>query len=111
MIEAAVKAYLQVKARQPDLSRALYLIAMEFDERGLVEAAVQRAEQATVAMPATTTDGRFADPHAVIRLLFAAIHGMLWMFYEREIASMIGEDGERQLTMMCRSYVAASKAA
>src|SRR5688572_19401608 len=85
MIEAAVKAYLQVKAKQPEASRALYLIAIELDSRGLVEAAIRRAEQAIAAMLATASDGRFSDPRAVARMLFAAIHGTVRMFYEREI--------------------------
>ena len=106
--EAAVKAYLQVKAQQPEVSRALYLVALELDGRGLVEAAIQRAERAIAAMLSTASDGRFADPHAVARHLFAAIHGTVRMFYERELPPTIGGEAERQLTMMCRSYVAAA---
>jgi len=108
MTEAAVKAYLQVKAKDPEISRALYLIAIELDARGPVEAAIQRAEQAIAAMLATAIDGRFADPHAVARILFAAIHGTVRMFYERELPPMIGGDVERQLTTMCCSYVASA---
>jgi AcrR family transcriptional regulator len=108
MTEAAVKAYLQVKARQPEVSRALYLVALELDGRGLVEAAIQRAERAIAAMLSTASDGRFSDPHAIARHLFAAIHGTVRMFYERELPPAIGGEAERQLTMMCRSYVAAT---
>jgi AcrR family transcriptional regulator len=109
MTEGAVKAYLQVKAEEPEVSRALYLVALELDERGLVEAAIQRAEQAIATMLSTASDGRFSDPHSVARLLFAAIHGTVRMFYERQIPPLIGGEVERQLTMMCRSYVAAAK--
>lgn len=105
MTEAAVKAYLQVKAEQPEVSRALYLIVAELDAQKLVEAAIQRAEQAIAAMLATASDGCFSDPHAVARVLFAAIHGTVRMFYERDLPPLIGGDIERQLTMMCRSYV------
>jgi AcrR family transcriptional regulator len=108
MTAAAVKAYLQVKAKQPEASRALYLIAIELDSRGLVEAAIKRAEQAIAAMLATARDGRFCDPRAVARMLFAAIHGTVRMFYEREISPAIRRDVERQLTVMCCSYVAAT---
>lgn len=109
MTEGAVKAYLQVKAEEPEVSRALYLVALELDERGLVEAAIRRAEHAIATMLSTASDGRFSDPHAVARLLFAAIHGTVRMFYEREIPPLIGGEVERQLTTMCRSYVAAAK--
>lgn len=108
MVEAAVKAYLEVKAEQPEASRALYLIAVEFDTRGLVEAAIGRAEQAIAGMLSTAGDGRFADPPAIARLLFAAIHGTVRMFYERELPPLLGGEVERQLTMMCRAYVAAA---
>jgi hypothetical protein len=108
MTAAAVKAYLQVKATQPEVSRALYLIAIELDSRGLVEAAIQRAEKAIAMMLATASDGRFSDPHAVARTLFAAIHGTVRMFYERALPPLIGGEEARQLTMMCRSYVAAA---
>jgi AcrR family transcriptional regulator len=108
MTEGAVKAYLRVKAQQPEVSRALYLIAIELDSRGLVEAAIQRAERAIAGMLSTASDGRFSDPHAVARTLFAAIHGTVRMFYEREIPPTAGGEIARQLTMMCRSYVAAA---
>lgn len=108
MIEAAVKAYLQVKAQEPEISRALYIVAMDLGARGLIEAAIQRAERAIAAMLATASDGRFSDPHAVARLLFAAIHGTVRMFYERDLPPRIGGEVERQLTTMCRSYVAAA---
>jgi AcrR family transcriptional regulator len=108
MTEAAVKAYLQVKAAQPEVSRALYLIAMELDSRGLVEAAINRAEQAIAAMLSTASDGRFSDPHAVARALFAAIHGTVRMFYERHMPPAIDGEVANQLTMMCRSYVGAA---
>jgi AcrR family transcriptional regulator len=108
MVEAAVKAYLRVKAQQPEVSRALYLIAIELDSRGLVEAAIQRAEQAIAAMLSTASDGRFSDSRAVARHLFAAIHGTVRMFYERDLPPTIDGEAQRQLTMMCRSYVAAT---
>lgn len=111
MIEAAVKAYLQMKAKQPDVSRALYYIALELDARALIESAIQRAERAIASMLATASDGRFSDPHAVARILFAAIHGTVRMGYEREMPPLLGGEGERQLTMMCRSYVAAASRA
>jgi AcrR family transcriptional regulator len=108
MTEAVVKAYLREKAKQPEVSRALYLIAIELDTRGLVEAAIQRAEQAIATMLSTASDSRFTDPEAVARTLFAAIHGTVRMFYERDIPASAGGKIGRQLTMMCRSYVAAA---
>lgn len=108
MTEAAVKAYLQVKAQQPEISRALYYVVTELDARGLVEAAIQRAERAIAAMLSTASDGRFSDPHAVARTLFATIHGTVRMFYERELTPVMRGEAESQLMTMCRSYVVAA---
>lgn len=108
MTEGAVQAYLQVKAEQAEASRALYRIAIELDSRGLVEAAIQRAEHAIAAMLATASDGRFSNTRAVARMLFAAIHGTVRMFYEREIPPAIRREIERHLTVMCCSYVTAA---
>lgn len=108
MTEGAVKAYLKVKAEQAETSRALYRIAMDLDSRGLVEAAIQRAEHAIAAMLATASDGRFSNARAVARMLFTAIHGTVRMFYEREIPPKIRKEVERHLRVMCCSYVAAA---
>ena len=108
MIEAAVKAYMQVKADDPEASRALYFVVNELGAISLVETAIQRAERAIAAMLSTASDGDLADPQAVARQLFAAVHGTLRMFYERDLPLIIGSDVEKQLTTMCRSYVAAA---
>ena len=108
MTEAAVRAYLQVKADEPEISRALYAIVTELDAYRLVEAAIQRAERALAAMLSSAADGDFADPHAVARLLFAAVHGTLRMLYERDLPPVIGSDMESQLMTMCRAYIAAA---
>ncbi|GAB1583301.1 TetR/AcrR family transcriptional regulator [Phyllobacterium phragmitis] len=108
MIEGVVQAYLQVKAEEAAISRALYYIVIELDARELVDKAIWRAERAIAAMLSTANDGQFSDPQAIARVVFAAIHGTVRMFYERDLPPMAGGDVERQLTMMCRSYVAAA---
>lgn len=108
MTAATVRYYLSVKAENPEAARALYLVAMELDSRGLVEAAIVRAENAIAAMLASAADGRFPAPLPVARSLFAAIHGTFRMFYERELAPAIAGEAERQLALMCRAYVAAA---
>ena len=109
MAEAVVKAYLRVKTQRCEVSRALYLIAIELDARGLIEDATQRGEEAIAAMLSSASDGRFPDPHVVAQTLLAAINGTVRAFYERDLPPAIGGEVERQLTLMCRSYLAAAR--
>lgn len=109
MAEAVVKAYLQAKTRESEVSSVLYLVAVEFDARELIEAATLRGEEAIAAMLSTASDGHFGDPYLVARTLLAAIHGAVRTFYERDMPPTIGGEAERQLTLMCRSYLFAAR--
>ncbi len=107
MAEAVVKAYLKAKTRQCEVSRALYLIAIELDARGAVETATRRGEQALSVMLSTADDGYFPDPDVVAQIWLAAVYGTVRAFYERDLPPMIGGEVERQLTIMSCSYLAA----
>ena len=111
MAEAVVKAYLQAKTRRCEVSRALYLIAIELDAGGLIEAATRRGEQTIAAMLSTTSDGHFPEPHLVAQTLLAAVNGTVRTFYERNLPPAMGGEVESQLTIMCRSYLAAASRA
>ncbi len=108
MAEALVKGYLQAKMKQNNVSRALYLIAIELDAGGLVDAATRRGEHAIAAMLATADARQFPDPDVVGQTLLAAVYGTVRAFYERGVAPEVGGDIERQLTILCRSYLAAA---
>ena len=108
MAEAVVKSYVQAKAKQIEVSSALYLVAAEFDARDLIEAATRRGEEAIAAMLSTARDSNFDDPHVLARTLLAAVHGTVRASYERNRAPEIGGEVDRQLTLMCRSYLAAA---
>lgn len=111
MVVAAVSAYLQAKRRQCEVSRALYLIAVELDARTLIEATTRRGEQAIAAMLSTASDCRYSDPHVVAQTMLAAILGTVRAFYERDLPPAIGGEVGQQLTIMCRSYLAAASSA
>ena len=108
MAEAVVKAYLRAKTRQCDITRALYLIVIELDARELVETATRRGEQAIAAMLATAIDGHFPNLHIVAQTLLAAVNGTMRAFHERGLPLAMGGEVEQQLTVMCRSYLAAA---
>ena len=108
MAEAVATAYLRAKAQQHEVSRALYLIAIELDAGRSITYATRRAERAIVEMLLTASDGRFPDPPLVSQVLLAAISGAVRAFYEQDAFSGIGGEVERELVAMCRSYLAAA---
>jgi AcrR family transcriptional regulator len=105
--EAVVKAYLQAKMVQAEISPALYRIAMELDARELIEAATQRSATAIEGMLSTSGDGRFVDPSLVAQTLTAALYGTVPAFCHRVLSRADGIEAERQLTIMFRSYLVA----
>jgi AcrR family transcriptional regulator len=106
--EAVVKAYLKARMAQSELSPALYLVAMELDARELIELAARRSEKAIEATLSTASDGRFADPHVIAQTMTAAIYGTVPAFCKRVMPPAVSGEAERQLTVMFRSYLAAS---
>jgi AcrR family transcriptional regulator len=109
MAETVVKAYLQAKMAQAEVSPALYRIAMELDARELIELAARRSERAIEAMLSTASDGRFADPSLIAQTLTAALYGTLPAFCHRVLTPANGIEAERQLTIMFRSYLVAQQ--
>ena len=103
--EIVVKAYLQAKMAQAEISPALYRIAMELDARELIELAARRSARAIEAMLSIAGDGRFADPSLVAQTLTAALYGTVPAFCHRVLTPANGIEAERQLTMMFRSYL------
>src|SRR5215472_16283374 len=55
--EAVVKAYLNARMAQSEVSPALYLVALELDARELIELATRRSERAIEAMLSAARDG------------------------------------------------------
>ena len=105
--ETVVKAYLQAKMAQAEISPALYRIAMELDARELIELAAGRSARAIEAMLSTIGDGRFANPSLVAQTLTATLYGAVPAFCHRVLTPADGAEAERQLTIMFRSYLAA----
>jgi AcrR family transcriptional regulator len=105
--EVVVKAYLQAKMAQAEISPALYHIAMELDAGALIEVATRRSARAIEAMLSTTGDGGFANPSLVAQTLTAALYGTVPAFCHRVLTPANGTEAERQLTIMFRSYLVA----
>jgi AcrR family transcriptional regulator len=106
--EAVVKAYLGARMAQTEAAPALYLVAIELDARELIESATRRSETAIERMLSTASDGRFADPHVIAQTMTAVIYGTVPVFCKQVLAPAAGSEAEKQLTIMFRSYLAAS---
>jgi AcrR family transcriptional regulator len=103
--ETVVKAYLQAKMAQAEISPALYRIAMELDARDLIESASRRSARSIEAVLSTIEDGGFADPGLVAQTLTAALYGTVPALCHRVLTPADGMEAERQLTIMFRSYL------
>jgi AcrR family transcriptional regulator len=104
-----VKAYLQAKMAQAEVSPALYRIAMELDAGELIGLAARRSAGAIEAMLSNTSDGHFDDPSLVAQTLTAALYGTVPAFCHRVLTPANGIEAERQLTIMFRSYLLAHR--
>jgi AcrR family transcriptional regulator len=107
--ETVVKAYLQAKMAQAEISPALYRIAMELDARELIELASRRSARAIEGLLSTTEEGRFADPSLLAQTLTAALYGTVPAFCHRVLSPADGREAEKQLTIMFRSYLVAQQ--
>jgi len=107
--ETVVKAYLQAKMAQAEISPALYRIAMELDARKLIELACRRSAKAIEAMLSSIGDDRFANPGLLAQTLTAALYGTVPAFCHRVLSAADGAEAERQLTIMFRSYLVAQQ--
>ena len=111
MAAAVVKAYLQTRMVQAEVTPALYLVARETDVRQLAEQATQRSEKAIEAMLSTAIDGRLIDPHVIAQTLTAAIYGTVPAFCPRVLSLANSREAERQLTVMFSAYLLAQRGA
>lgn len=109
MAAAVVKAYLQTRMVQAEVTPALYLVARETDVRQLAEQATQRSEKAIEAMLSTAIDGRLIDPHVIAQTLTAAIYGTVPAFCPRVLSLANSREAERQLTVMFSAYLLAQR--
>lgn len=107
--ETVVKAYLNARMAQSEVSPALYLVALELDARELIEKATRRSERAIEAMLSRASDSRFADPHVIAQTITAVIYGTVPAFCQRVMSPAARGEAERQLTTMFRSYLVASR--
>lgn len=109
MAAAVVRAYVQTRMVQAEVTPALYLVTRELDVRPLAELATQRSERAIEAMLATVSEGQLSHPHVIAQTLTAAIYGTVPAFCPRVLSLPNSREAERQLTVMFHSYLLAQQ--
>ncbi|MGO1081277.1 TetR/AcrR family transcriptional regulator [Inquilinus sp. CA228] len=109
MAELLVGAFLDAKAQRLDVTQALYLIAEDLDSTALLAAAVDRNVASTAGLLASAPDADFASLPAVAFAVFSSIAGSTRVVFERGASPSALQELRRELTLMCRSYLHASR--
>lgn len=105
MIEALIDTYWRAKTERADVTRALYSSVVEMDNAALIESFASRVDAATTAMLASARDVTFADVESVNLTLVTVIFGTVRNAFERNLSEADTEALQRQLVLMCQSYV------
>lgn len=106
MVEALVDTYWRAKTERADVTRALYRSVAEIDNEPLIAAFAHRVDAATTAMLASATDATFTDLAGVNLTLLTVIFGTVRNAFERNLSPSATQALQRQLVLMCRSYLA-----
>ena len=111
MAEGMVKAFLEIKIRHPDSTRALYKIAAELDTDELRSDTARRLRDACSALLATAADGKFDDLPDVSFTLLTAMNGATRAVFEFGAQPRMVQVLRIQLEALCRGYLHASSLA
>lgn len=111
MADGLVNAFLDAKTERLDVTKALYLIAEDLDTTTLLAEATSRDVAATTTMLATAADADFENLLAVASTMFSGIAGSTRIVFERGVSLFALQELRRELSLMCRSYLLASRRA
>ncbi len=109
MAALLVDAFLDAKTERLDVTKALYLIAEDLDTTTLLAGATDRNVAATAALLATAADADFENLPAVAFTVFSGIAGSTRIVFERGASLFALQELRRELSLMCRSYLHASR--
>ena len=99
------------RSERLDVTKALYLIAEDLDTTTLLAEATSRNVAATTTMLATAADADFENLLAVASTMFSGIAGSTRIVFERGASLFAVQELRRELSLMCRSYLLASRRA
>jgi AcrR family transcriptional regulator len=109
MADILVGAFLGAKAGRLDLTQALYLITEDLDTTTLLAEALDRNVTSTAALLATAPDADFANLSTVAFTVFSGIAGCTRIAFERGVTPSRLQELRRELSLMCQSYLLASR--
>jgi AcrR family transcriptional regulator len=109
MADILVGAFLGAKAERLDLTQALYLITEDLDTTALLAEALDRNVTSTAALLATAPDAGFENLSTVAFTVFSGIAGCARIAFERGVTPSRLQELRRELSLMCRSYLLASR--
>jgi AcrR family transcriptional regulator len=109
MADVLVGAFLDAKTERLDLTKALYLITENLDTTTLLAGAVDRNVASTTALLATASDADFENLSTVGFTVFSGIAGCTRIAFERGATPHRLQELRRELSLMCRSYLLASR--
>jgi len=108
MARALVGTYITVKIERRDVTRVLYLAAVEVDVAELVEDMTQRIEAASNVMFASAGDAEFDNLATLNLTLLNVLFGTVRSFFDRQMSDLLeGAIGDQIVSMFCSALEAA----
>ncbi|WP_034949544.1 TetR/AcrR family transcriptional regulator [Erwinia oleae] len=105
MVTALVTVYWEAKMAQPEVTRALYRSVVELDNQSLIQAFIQRVDQAAREMFASASDATFINLNIVVLTLLTTIFGAVRSAFERDLTAEDARAVHDQLIVMCKAYL------
>lgn len=106
--EAMANAFVDIKIRQPDVSRALYRIAANLDTEELRITVSKRLQAACSSALASATDASFDNLPDIAFALLTAMNGTTRAVFELGAEARLVELLRTQMRVLCRGYLAAA---
>ena len=106
--EAMTEAFVEIKTRQPDVSRALYKIAASLDTEELRVNVSRRLQAACSRALASATDARFDALPDIAFTLLTAMNGTTRAVFELGAEARLVELLRTHMQILCRGYLEAA---
>jgi AcrR family transcriptional regulator len=107
MTEALVRAFIDAKMRNTEVSMSLYAAAAAVDSAALVQRMSRRCQKAVTTMLTTAPDGRFEELDFKVMMLFATMAGTTRMVLEAGASAKMVRMLRAELLAMCLAYLGA----